>query len=32
LRLASLPHMRGTGVADVYIVQGCGNKADSVKL
>lgn len=26
-----LPDMQGTGAADVYIVQGSGNKADSVK-
>jgi len=29
---AYLPDMRGTGAADVYIVQGSGNKADSVEL
>jgi len=29
---AYLLDMRGTGAADVYIVHGSGNKADSVKL
>jgi hypothetical protein len=30
--LRYLPDMRGTGAADVYIVQHSGNKADSVEL
>jgi hypothetical protein len=30
--LRYLPDMRGTGAADVYIVQLSGNRADSVEL